>query len=125
MEVPDVSELTTVEPFGDGFMSALAPELILFFGLIVLILLPNVGRGTFRIRGTQIRLPWFLGGKRYKFTSDPRLPAWIATTTLTAAFLSVLYIFSENLDRVSIVTESGKEILLVNGFSRVFEMIFF
>ncbi|MBT61455.1 MAG: hypothetical protein CMA63_07905 [Euryarchaeota archaeon] len=123
--MPEVSELTVVEPFGDGFVAALGPELMLFAGLLVLILLPNLGRGTFRIPGTQIRLPWLLGGNRFKLTSDPRLPSWIATITLTAAFLNILYIFSEGLDRVAIMTESGKEILLVNGFSRVFELIFF
>ena len=120
-----MSKLTTVEPFGDGFVSALCPELMLFAGMLLLILVPNLGRGTFRIPGTQLRLPWLLGGTRFKFTSDPRLPAWIASITLGGAFLNVLYIFSQGLERVSIVSESGKELLLVNGFSRIFELIFF
>ena len=120
-----MSNMTIVEPFGDGFISALCPELILFAGLLLLILIPNLGRGTFRIPGTQIRLPWLLGGKRFKFTSDPRLPAWIATITLGSAFLDVLYIFSQGLEIVMVVSESGKELLLINGFSRIFELIFF
>ena len=37
----------------------------------------------------------------------------------------MLYIFSQGLDRTLIVTDSGKELLLINGFSRVFELIFF
>ena len=120
-----MTDLKRIEPFGDGFVSALCPELILFAGMIALILIPNLGKGTFRIPGTQIRLPWLLGGQRFDITSNPRLPSWIATITLSLAFLDVLYIFSQGLDRTLIVTDSGKELLLINGFSRVFELIFF
>ncbi|MDA8689563.1 NADH-quinone oxidoreductase subunit N [Euryarchaeota archaeon] len=120
-----MSNLTEIEPFGEGFIEAMGPELILFAGMLLLIIVPNLGRGTFRIPGTQIRLPWLLGGERFEFTSDPRLPAWLATFTLGGAFLNVLYVFSQGLDRVAIVSESGKELLLINGFSRIFELIFF
>ena len=47
-----MSTLKTVEPFGDGFISALCPELILFAGLILLIVVPNLGDGKFRIPGS-------------------------------------------------------------------------
>ena len=50
-----MSTLKTVEPFGEGFISALCPELILFAGLILLIIVPNLGTGKFRIPGTQTR----------------------------------------------------------------------
>ena len=120
-----MSNLTEIEPFGEGFIEAMGPELILFAGMLLLIIVPNLGKGTFRIPGTQIRLPWLLGGERFGFTSDPRLPAWLATFTLGGAFLNVLYVFSQGLDRVAIVSESGKELLLINGFSRIFELIFF
>ena len=120
-----MSNLTEIEPFGEGFVEAMGPELILFAGMILLIIVPNLGQGTFRIPGTQLRLPWLLGGQRFNFTSDPRLPAWLATFTLGGAFFNVLYTFSQGLDRVAIVSESGKQLLLVNGFSRIFELIFF
>ena len=120
-----MSNLTEIEPFGEGFVEAMGPELILFAGMLLLIIVPNLGRGTFRIPGTQLRLPWLLGGQRFEFTSDPRLPAWLATFTLGGAFFNVLYTFSQGLDRVAIVSESGKQLLLVNGFSRIFELIFF
>ena len=120
-----MSNLTEIEPFGEGFIEAMGPELILFAGMLLLIIVPNLGKGTFRIPGTQLRLPWLLGGERFGFTSDPRLPAWLATFTLGGAFLNVLYVFSQGLDRVAIVSESGKELLLINGFSRIFELIFF
>ena len=120
-----MSNLIEIEPFGEGFIEAMGPELILFAGMLLLIIVPNLGKGTFRIPGTQIRLPWLLGGERFEFTSDPRLPAWLATFTLGGAFLNVLYVFRQGLDRVAIVSESGKELLLINGFSRIFELIFF
>jgi NADH:ubiquinone oxidoreductase subunit 2 (chain N) len=120
-----MSNLTEIEPFSEGFVEAMGPELILFAGMLLLIIVPNLGQGTFRIPGTQVRLQWLLGGKRFEFTSDPRLPAWLATLTLGGAFFNVLYTFSQGLDRVAIVSESGKQLLLINGFSRIFELIFF
>ena len=104
-----MSEITTIEPFTEGFVEALLPELILFTGMLLLILVPNLGKGTFRIPGTQLRLPWLLGGTRFKFSSDPRLPAWIASITLGSAFLNVLYVFSQGLERVLIVSESAND----------------
>ncbi len=118
--------LTTenVEVFDANFTTALCPELILVAGLFALMVIPNLGKATFRIPGTQIRVPYFLGGERYSLFSNPRLPSWIATTTLILAFVSVLMSFDGGLQRYMVVSGS-KELLLINGFSRLFEMIFF
>ena len=120
-----MSTVENVEPFGDGFISALCPELIIFAGLLALIIIPNLGKGTVRIPGTQTRVMWLLGGERFKITSNPKMPAWIASITLAAAFTQTVLSFQDGVDRTAIVTESGTQLLLVNGFSRVFEMIFF
>ena len=120
-----MSTLKTVEPFGDGFISALCPELILFAGLILLIVIPNLGDGKFRIPGTQTRIPWLLGGKRFKLTSDPRLPSWIAVTTIGTSFVMTILSFQDGVERTAIVSEGGTQILMINAFSRVFELIFF
>ena len=74
--------MSETQAFSNEFYSAMLPEMLLFAGLIALILIPNLGKGTFRIPGTQLRLPWFLGGQRYGLTSNPRLPAWIAPLPL-------------------------------------------
>ena len=58
-----MSTVENVEPFGDGFISALCPELIIFGGLLALIIIPNLGKGTVRIPGTQTRVMWLLGGE--------------------------------------------------------------
>ena len=63
-----MSEVSTVQPFKEGFVAALCPELIIFAGLLLLIIVPNLGKGTVRIPGTQTRVIWFLGGERFKLT---------------------------------------------------------
>ena len=88
-----MSEVTYVQPFDDNFTTALLPELILVAGLFALIIIPNLGKATFRVPGTQIRLPYFLGGERYSLISNPRLPSWIAVTTLVLAFVEVMMAF--------------------------------
>ncbi|HII45180.1 MAG TPA: hypothetical protein HA327_03995, partial [Candidatus Poseidoniaceae archaeon] len=119
-----MSEIRHVEPFADGFISALGPEIIIFVGLILLIIVPNLGKGTVRIPGTQSRVMWLFGGNRFRITSNPKLPAWITTLTLSAAFVQTMLSFQDGVDRTAIVTESGKQLMLVNGFSRVFVLIF-
>ena len=120
--------MSQTQAFSDDFFSAMLPEMLLFVGLIALIIIPNLGKGTFRIPGTQIRLPWFLGGERFALTSNPRLPAWIATITFAGAFAAVVDSLNGGVDALTVVsssTDSAKELLEVNGFSRVFELIFF
>ena len=109
-----MSGIENVKPFGDGFITALCPELIVFVGLILLIIVPNLGKGTVRIPGTQTRVMWFLGGERFKLTSNPRLPAWIATITLGAAFVQTILSFQDGVDRTAIVTDSGKQCWLMD-----------
>ena len=64
--------METTQAFSSEFYTALLPELMLFAGLLALIIIPNLGKGTFRIPGTQIRLPWFMGGERYALTGMDR-----------------------------------------------------
>ncbi len=115
-----------------GGMSAedlklLAPELTVFVGLLLIMIVPNLGNGTFRIPGTSIRLPWFLGGTRYKFVSSPRLPGLLAVLTMAVALFQVVaYLINSNgLDGDVVSSNSGIEIFKINMFSRIFEAIFF
>ena len=75
-----------IEPFEEGFVLALAPEFVLVIGLFTLMIVPNMGNAKFRIPLTQIRVPWFLGGRRGTVDSDPRLPGLFATVFFTVAF---------------------------------------
>ena len=108
-------------------LKLLAPELTVFVGLLLIMIVPNLGNGTFRIPGTSIRLPWFLGGTRYKFVSSPRLPGLLAVLTMAfALFQVVVYLINSNgLDGDVVSSNSGIEIFKINMFSRIFEAIFF
>ena len=113
-----------IEPFGEGFVLALAPEFVLVIGLFTLMIVPNLGDAKFRIPMTQVRIPWFLGGKRGKLDSDPRLPGLFATAFFSLAFVLTAMSFVNGMNRIQIV--SGDNVMLqVDEFSRMFELIFF
>jgi proton-translocating NADH-quinone oxidoreductase chain N len=113
-----------IEPFGEGFVLALAPEFVLVIGLFTLMIVPNLGDAKFRIPMTQIRIPWFLGGKRGKLDSDPRLPGLFATVFFTLAFGLTAMSYVNGMVRTQIV--SGNNVMLqIDEFSRMFELIFF
>ncbi len=113
-----------IEPFGEGFVLALAPEFVLVIGLFTLMVVPNLGDAKFRIPMTQIRIPWFLGGKRGKLDSDPRLPGLFATVFFTLAFGLTAMSYVNGMVRTQIV--SGNNVMLqIDEFSRMFELIFF
>jgi len=123
---------------GPDMATILMPEWILIFGLIAMIIVPNLGNATFRlpIPNTSIRIPYLLGGKRFSFTGDPRLPSAIAAFTLFASFITAL--LSQMIDSGIGVSEacismtgsvnecatSDNYILRVDPFSRMMEMIF-
>ena len=119
--------------FDMDLLQTLGPELTVFVGLLLIMIIPNLGNGKFRIPGTQIELPWFLGGTRYKAVSSPRLPGLLAVITMSLALIQVLwYLLETNADgsRANAVanvisSEKGYEIFSVNLFSRIFEAIFF
>tara|TARA_B100000614_G_scaffold260822_1_gene288695 strand:- start:256 stop:1947 length:1692 start_codon:yes stop_codon:yes gene_type:complete len=122
-----VNKLAAVGGVSTGDLKLLAPELTVFVGLLLIMIVPNLGNGTFRIPGTSIRLPWFLGGTRYKFVSSPRLPGLLAVLTMAVALFQVVaYLINSNgLDGDVVSSDSGIEIFKINMFSRIFEAIFF
>ncbi len=119
--------MAAVGGMSTGDLKLLAPEITVFVGLLLIMIVPNLGNGTFRIPGTSIRLPWFLGGTRYKFVSSPRLPGLLAVLTMAVALFQVVaYLINSNgLDGDVVSSNSGIEIFKINMFSRIFEAIFF
>ncbi|SVB87593.1 uncharacterized protein METZ01_LOCUS240447, partial [marine metagenome] len=87
----------------------LAPELALLFGIIALILIPNLGDATMRIPLTRIKVPILIGGTRFAITSNPRLPNQIVYFVfLLAALWSALSFYpSSLLSEVFLVHPSG------------------
>lgn len=125
---------------GPEMASALMPEWILLLGIVAMIIVPNLGNGTVRlpIPGKAIRIPVLLGGRRLRFTSDPRLPAAIAGFTLLAAFITALMSRMVDsglgMDQACIAmsgmvdatcTADGTYVLAVDDFSRLMEMVFY
>jgi len=99
-------------------MQLLLPEMMLVTGIILSILVPNLGDAKFRIPLTRIRLPMFIGGTRFKTTSDPRMPAWISMLALTIA---LMYSFFD------IKSASGEVggVIEITPFTRMMSFIFY
>ena len=113
--------------FDSDMIETLGPEFTIFVGLLLIMIVPNLGNGTFRVPGTSIRLPWFFGGTRFKAVASPRLPGLLAVLTMALALFQVVwYLFDvTSSDGKVISSENGVEIFKVNMFSRIFEAIFF
>lgn len=99
-------------------MQLLLPEMVLVTGIILSILVPNLGDAKFRIPLTRTRLPLLIGGARFKATSDPRVPAWISMFALTIA---LVYSFLE------IGSTSGEVggVIEITSFSRMMSLVFY
>ena len=107
-------------------IETLGPELTVFVGLLLIMIVPNLGNGTFRIPGTSIRLPWLFGGTRFKAVASPRLPGLLAVLTMALALFQVVWYLLDatSADGQDIIA-GGILIFKVNMFSRIFEAIFF
>jgi len=114
----------TVEVFSTDFWQAFAPELVLIFGLVLIFIIPNLGNSKFRIPLTKVKVPWFLGGRRFKLTGSPAIPGMLATATLfTALGMMVIETIDGNSSSTTVI--SGDVVLLqIDNFSRLFEIIF-
>ena len=100
-------------------MEMLLPELTLVAGIILAVLIPNLGDSTLRIPLTRTRIPVFIGGTRFKSTSDPRVPARIGISALFVAFVySFLEIKSADGEVVGGVIE-------ITSFTRMMSFVFY
>lgn len=108
---------------GEGAV-LLLPELTLVAGILVMLVSTNLGGSRIRIPLTTIRLPSLLGGRRFKWNSDPRLPGLISVFTLVLAIAMLLRTLGAE---TTLLTTSGNnpaELLRIDAFSRLFELIF-
>ncbi|MEC7688834.1 MAG: hypothetical protein VX514_07270, partial [Candidatus Thermoplasmatota archaeon] len=76
-------------------VESLRPEVTIIVGILLLIIVPNLGNATVRIPMTQFRIPVLLGGERFRATSDPLIPGVISLFTLLLAMASSLMTFVE------------------------------
>lgn len=99
-------------------MENLLPEMALVAGIILAILVPNFGDATLRLPLTRVRVPLFIGGTRFKATSDPRLPARISIVAFSVALFFSLFG----------VEGAGGEIggvIEISSFSRLMSAVFY
>lgn len=112
---------------GDTWL-ALAPEVTLLCGLVLLFIIPNLGDAKWRIPLTQVRIPALFGGRRFVATSDPRLPALLSIATLMLALWQALLSQGASAKTWLLTSGSGTEaniFLRVDAFSRIFEIMFY
>ena len=102
-------------PINSSEAELIIPELIMLFGLIAIILIPNLGKANFRIPLTRIHVPVFIGGSRFKSTNNPKLPNQISLII----FISALF-FGLIQNSYGAIGET----LEVTQFSRLFSLIF-
>ena len=102
-------------PINSTEAELIIPELIMLFGLVAIILIPNLGKASFRIPLTRIHVPVFIGGSRFKSTNNPKLPNQISLII----FISALFfgLIQESYGAIG-------ETLEVTEFSRLFSLIF-
>ena len=87
----------------------------MLFGLVAIILIPNLGKASFRIPLTRIHVPVFIGVSRFKSTNNPKLPNQISLII----FISALF-FGLIQNSYGAIGET----LEVTQFSRLFSLIF-
>ena len=102
-------------PINSSEADLIIPELIMLFGLVAIILIPNLGKASFRIPLTRIHVPVFIGGSRFKSTNNPKLPNQISLII----FISALF-FGLTQNSYGPIGET----LEVTQFSRLFSLIF-
>lgn len=113
-----------VEVFSTEFWQVISPELVLVLGLVLLFLVPNLGNSKFRVPLTRLRIPWFLGGKRFALTGSPAIPGMLATATIFASLgMMAIDVIDGNMESTTIV--SGEiQLMQIDAFSRFFEILF-
>ena len=106
------------------FWTAISPELVMVIGLVALFIIPNLGNSKFRIPLTKVKIPWFLGGKRFAITGSPAIPGMLATATIFATLgMMAIDIIDGSVKTITIT--SGDSILFkIDAFSRFFEILF-
>jgi len=125
-----------IDALSMGGAVKLLPELVLLGGILALFFITNIGDAKIRIPLTSLRVPALLGGTRFKWNADPRLPGVISIFTLILAIGMLLKTLGDDCANVlqgfcsetTILTTSGNNpvhLLKLDSFSRIFELMFF
>ena len=114
----------------------LLPELMLLTGILLLFLVTNLGDAKIRLPLTRFKIPVLLGGNRFKWNADPRLPGLISVFTFILCIGLLFRSLGSDCGKIIegfcsetiILTTSGVnrlDLLKLDSFSRLFELMFF
>jgi len=112
------------EVFSDEFWQAISPEMVMVIGLVALFVIPNLGNSKFRIPLTSVKIPWFLGGKRFALTGSPAIPGMIATATIFASLGMMAIDVIDGSMKPTTIVSGDVTIMKIDAFSRFFEILF-
>ena len=102
----------------DLTLDILIPEIIMTIGMLMMIIIPNLGDAKIRIPLTKKRIPVLIGGTRFSIVSNPIIPSIIAIITFTLASIMSMYMLLMN--KTGII----HPIIEVNQFTSLFSLIF-
>ena len=99
-------------------LDILIPEVIMTIGMLMMIVIPNLGDAKIRLPLTRTHIPVLIGGTRFSLVSNPVIPSIIAIITFASASLMSLFMLLEN------KTTTAPPIIEINQFTSLFSMIF-
>jgi hypothetical protein len=77
-------------------LDILIPEVIMTIGMLMMIVIPNLGDAKIRLPLTRTHIPVLIGGTRFSLVSNPVIPSIIAIITFASASLMSLVMLLEN-----------------------------
>ena len=103
---------------GEISWGLLIPELIMAIGVVLMILIPNLGDAKIRIPLTKTKIPVFFGGTRFAQVANPVIPNIVAIITFALAFIMSFIMLQDK------TTGSIDNIMVINQFTSLFSIIF-
>jgi NADH-quinone oxidoreductase subunit N len=109
---------TAMSSLGEISWGLLIPELIMAIGVVLMILIPNLGDAKIRIPLTKTKIPVFFGGTRFAQVANPVIPNIVAIITFALAFIMSFIMLQDK------TTGSIDNIMVINQFTSLFSIIF-
>ncbi|MGY8691775.1 MAG: NADH-quinone oxidoreductase subunit N [Candidatus Poseidoniales archaeon] len=107
-----------INSLNDISLDILIPEIIMTIGMLMIIIIPNMGDAKIRLPLSKIHIPVLIGGTRFTQVNNPIIPSIISIITFGLATLMSLWMLLND------DTGVMEPIIEVNQFTSLFSMIF-
>ena len=107
-----------INSLNDISLDILIPEIIMTIGMLMIIIIPNMGDAKIRLPLSRIHIPVLIGGTRFTQVNNPIIPSIISIITFGLATLMSLWMLLND------DTGVMEPIIEVNQFTSLFSMIF-